>query len=117
MSRKTIIARLVLWLVGWVWIGRILILLGLVCFVLYYTHAKWGDWSARSEEAVLLRSKRRVVTGHVALCELLGHRHRRSSLKLFLYSQKSARRKLGAKVIVLNWLRPLLSDTAPCRKP
>lgn len=53
--RKTVIARLVLWLVGWVWIGRILILLGVVCFGLYYTHAKWGDLSARSEEALFIR--------------------------------------------------------------
>ena len=34
--RKTVMARLVLWLVGWVWIGRLFILLGFVAAGLYY---------------------------------------------------------------------------------
>ncbi|CAK9076327.1 unnamed protein product [Durusdinium trenchii] len=51
---KTVMARLVLWLVGWVWIGRLLILLGLVAVVLYFADAKFGQFSARSEEVMSL---------------------------------------------------------------
>ncbi|CAJ1398189.1 unnamed protein product [Effrenium voratum] len=49
---KTIVARLVLWLIGWAWIGRLLMLLGLVAFILYWRDAKIGEYSARSEDII-----------------------------------------------------------------
>lgn len=53
-AMKTVMARLVLWLVGWVWIGRLFILLGFVGAGLYYMDVKIKDTSARSEEAMSL---------------------------------------------------------------
>eukprot|EP00439_Symbiodinium_sp_Y106_P072765 s716_g13.t1 len=49
---KTIVARSVLWLVDWVWIGRLLMLLGLLAAGCYAMDIKFGNFSARSEEAL-----------------------------------------------------------------
>ncbi|CAE7290013.1 dnaJ [Symbiodinium natans] len=49
---KTIVARSVLWLVDWVWIGRLLMLLGLLAAGCYAMDVKFGNYSARSEEAL-----------------------------------------------------------------
>ncbi|CAE6967955.1 dnaJ [Symbiodinium sp. CCMP2456] len=49
---KTIVARSVLWLVDWVWIGRLLMLLGLLAAGCYAMDIKFGSFSARSEEAL-----------------------------------------------------------------
>jgi len=51
---KTVMARLVLWLVGWVWIGRLFILLGFVAAGLYYFDITIKGTSCRSEEAMTL---------------------------------------------------------------
>lgn len=49
---KTVVARLVLWLVGWRWIGRILMFLGFASWGLYYGDVTIRETSCRSAEAV-----------------------------------------------------------------
>jgi len=47
-------ARLVLWLVGWVWIGRLFILLGFVGAGLYYMDVKPPGCTALGGNTVCL---------------------------------------------------------------
>jgi len=49
---KTIIARLLLWLIDWRWIGRIFMLLGIVGCCLYWRDVTIGGVRARDPEAI-----------------------------------------------------------------
>ncbi|CAE8587256.1 unnamed protein product [Polarella glacialis] len=49
---KTIVARFVIWLVSFSWIGWLLILLGVAAGVLYYADAHYGEMRIRSQESV-----------------------------------------------------------------
>eukprot|EP00930_Biecheleria_cincta_P059810 TRINITY_DN45533_c0_g1_i1.p1 TRINITY_DN45533_c0_g1~~TRINITY_DN45533_c0_g1_i1.p1 ORF type:complete len:318 (+),score=68.00 TRINITY_DN45533_c0_g1_i1:76-954(+) len=49
---KTVVARVVLWLLGWRWIGRILMLLGVASWGLYFGDVHIREVSCRSPEAV-----------------------------------------------------------------
>eukprot|EP00440_Ansanella_granifera_P041542 gb/GFBE01045050.1/.p1 GENE.gb/GFBE01045050.1/~~gb/GFBE01045050.1/.p1 ORF type:complete len:286 (+),score=80.30 gb/GFBE01045050.1/:1-858(+) len=51
---KTIIARLVIWLVGWKWIGRLFMVAGFACAGLYYGDVTLGEVNFRSEGPVSL---------------------------------------------------------------
>eukprot|EP00931_Biecheleriopsis_adriatica_P115278 TRINITY_DN9108_c0_g1_i1.p1 TRINITY_DN9108_c0_g1~~TRINITY_DN9108_c0_g1_i1.p1 ORF type:complete len:286 (+),score=52.45 TRINITY_DN9108_c0_g1_i1:91-948(+) len=65
---KTVIARLVLWIIDFVWIGRLLMLLGLVCLGLFLGDVKMGeDLSGRKPEAVAIFGNVLVIDAIVFL--------------------------------------------------
>jgi len=51
---KTVVSCVALWFITWVWVGRILMLIGLVVVVLYAINFKYKDTHIRSEEVVPL---------------------------------------------------------------
>lgn len=51
---KTVVARLIFWLIGWRWIGRILMFLGFASAGLYYGDVSFGETKVRSPEIVSL---------------------------------------------------------------
>jgi len=65
---KTVIARLVLWIIDFVWIGRLLMLLGLVCLGLFLGDVNMGeDLSGRKPEAVAIFGNVLVIDAIVFL--------------------------------------------------
>merc|ERR1711879_145729 len=51
-AKNTILSRLALWFIGWTWVGRILIFLGLIVALLYAIDFKYSDISIRSREVM-----------------------------------------------------------------